>query len=309
MLSGAFGSINGLAETLVKATPLLLASLGVSVAFRSRLFNVGAEGQLYIGALAATLVAFRTGGLAPGLAIALVILAGALGGGAWGLIPGYLKARHGLDEIIVTIMLNYVATLLISFLVRNNLRDPSGYLPHSAPLPSATVLPVIVAGTRLHAGLFIALAAALLVFILLWRTRVGYELRMVGTGPEAARAAGINVALTTVVAMTISGALAGLAGMSEVAGVHHRLLEDISPGYGFTAIAIALLGGNSPLGITLASFLFAGLDVGSSAMQTRVGVPVHVVTVIQGAIILLVVGREAFGRLRRFGARSSQGKA
>ncbi len=297
---GAFGSLNGWAETLVKASPLLLTSLGVAVAFRCNLFNVGAEGQIYIGALCASLVGLSGINITPFLAIPLVLLAGAAGGAIWGAIPGFLKARFGLDEIINTIMFNYLATLFVSFLVRNTLKDPTGYIPHSALFAADTNLPIIIPGTRLHAGLIIALLAVFGVYIFLWKTRIGFEMRMVGLNARSALASGIHIQFLIVLAMAISGGLSGIGGMVEVTGVHHRLIEQISPGYGFTAIAISLLGANHPFGILAAAILFAGLDVGASSMQARVGVPMYVVEVIQGLVILFVVARAIFERFPSF---------
>jgi simple sugar transport system permease protein len=304
LLGGSLGSLNALGETGARMAPLLLAGLGVALAFRAGAFNIGAEGQLYVGALLVTVAALALRGL-PGAAMLPVLAAAGFAGGAlWGGIAGWLKARFGANEIINTIMLNFVAIYLVGLLLHGPLQEAERFFPRSDELPAAAHLPVLLPRTRLHAGLLLALLAAAALAYLYRRTVLGYELEVVGHQPEAARYARIPVEGHVTLAMALSGGLAGLAGLTEVAGIHHQLLETISANLGYTAIAVALLGRAQPLGIVLAAFLFAALEIGSSAMQSRERVPANMVLVIQGLIVLFVVARtflaERF-RLRRGG--------
>ena len=294
LLSGAFGSLNSLAETLVKATPLLLAALGMCAAFQCRIWNIGAEGQLYIGALAATIAGVFLPLRSAIIVIPVLVLVSFLAGGLWAAIPGYLKSRLGVSEIITTIMMNYIAIFLVSYAVHHPLRDPEGYLPQSSPLSEAARLPVLLAKTRLHLGILIGVGAALFLYALFRKSTFGYQMRVVGYNPQAARYGGMNVGRITVLAMLLSGGLAGVAGMGEVAGLHHRLMENISPGYGYTAIVIALLSYLHPLAVVLVSIFFAGLSVGADAMQRAAGLPAALASVVQGLIVLFMLGSEFF---------------
>ena len=298
LLSGAFGSLNGISETLVKAAPLLLAALGMCAAFQCRIWNIGAEGQLYIGALAATITGVFLPLPSPFLAIPALVLASFLAGGLWAAIPGWLKSRFGVSEIITTIMMNYIAIFLVSYAIHHPLRDPEGYLPQSPPLSDAAELPVLLAGKRLHLGILLGVAAALLLYAIFRKSTFGYQMRVVGYNPEAARYGGMNVGRITVIAMLISGGLAGMAGMGEVAGLHHRLLENISSGYGYTAIVIALLSYLHPLVVIVVSILFAGLSVGADSMQRAAGLPAALASVVQGLLVLFVLGSEFFVKKR-----------
>ena len=293
MWRGAFGTRNGLGETMVRTTPLLLAGLGVLVAFRCGIWNIGAEGQLYAGALGATLAGIFLPPMAKPLHLLLVMVAGFLFGAAYGALPGIMRAYRGANEIVTTIMLNYLAIAAVSFLVNGPLRDSNQLLPQpqSFPVVDAARLPKILAGTRAHAGIFIALAMIVVVYILLWKTVPGFRIRIVGQNPTAARFAGINVKRYIVTAMAISGGLAGLAGMAEVSGVRGYLIPNLSPGYGFTAIAVALLGGLHPVAAALAAFFFASLLVGADGLQRSVGVPSATVQIIQGLVLVFVMAR------------------
>jgi simple sugar transport system permease protein len=294
LLIGAFGNKNSLAETLLKATPLLLAGLGMCAAFTCRIWNIGAEGQLYIGALAATIVGVYVPFPSKIVAIPALILASFLAGGCWAAIPGWLKGRFGVSEIITTIMMNYIAVFLISYMVHAPLRDQKGYLPQSEPLGSASTLPVLLPKTRLHLGIILGILGAALLYFILTKTTLGYQIRVVGHNPLAGKYGGMNVGRVILTAMILSGGFAGLAGMAEVAGVHHRLLENISPGYGYTAIVVALLSYLHPLAVILVSILFAGLIVGADAMQRMAGLPAALAYVVQGLIVLFVLGSEYF---------------
>lgn len=292
LVRGALGSPDSVAEVLVKTTPLLLAGLGVGVAFRSGIFNIGAEGQLYLGAMAATWVGVNLAWLPAAILFPLTLTAGFVSGAAWAAIPGALKAYLRVNEVIVTLMLNYIALQLVSYVVNGPWKDPLAVEPYTSLLAPATLLPIILQGTRLHAGIIVGICAAVLVYILLWRTTLGYRMLAVGANSNAARYGGIPTAPYLVLAMLLSGGLAGLAGYSEVAGLHHRLLLNISPEYGYTAIAVALMGRLHPAGTIVTAFLFAALAVGADSMQRMVRVPVALVFIVQGLIILGVLASE-----------------
>ena len=294
---GAFGSAYGISEVLVRATPLMLAGLGVSIGFRSGFFNIGAEGQIYMGATAATAVALLAPSLPAWLLLPLALLASLAAGGLWSAIPGFLKARFGLSEAINTIMLNYIALNLVGILVRTWLKDPNYPLPMSPELPVAMSLPSLLEGTRLHAGLLVAVAAAILVYFLMRNTSLGFTMRVVGLNPRAARVAGISVFANVLAASALSGALAGVAGAVEIAGIHHRLLEGISPGFGYLAIIVSLLGKNHPAGVAASSIGIAALQVGSMSMQRQAGVPTSISWILMGLLVLLILAR---GTLFRF---------
>jgi simple sugar transport system permease protein len=295
---GAFGRTTRVAETLVKATPLMLAGLGMCAAFTCRVWNIGAEGQLYMGALAATVAGVYLPVSSPFIAIPLVLIASFLAGGLWAAIPGWLKGRWGVSEIITTIMMNYIAISLISYMVHHPLRDPEGYLPQSPAIHAAAKLPILFVKTRLHVGILFGLVGAVVLYIVLARTTFGYQIRVVGYNPLAARYSGMHVDRVIVMSMLLSGGFAGLAGMVEISGVHYRLLETISPGYGYTAIVVALLSYLDPLAVILVSILFAGLIVGADAMQRVAGLPAALAYVVQGLVVLFVLGSEYFVKKR-----------
>jgi simple sugar transport system permease protein len=290
LLFSAFADRNSLAEIVVKMAPLMLAGLGVAIAFHCGVWNIGAEGQLYVGALVATGIGISWTGLPPYLLLPLIILSSAIGGGLYGAFPGWLKVRLGANEIIVTIMLNYVAIYGANFLIHNPWREPSGRVPKSADIVEAARLPLLLEGTRMHAGILLALLCMVLVFILIRKTVLGYRLRAVGRNPDAAHYGGIPVRRTVVLGMALSGALAGLAGMGEVTGIHHNMVDDFSPGYGFTAIVIALLGKLHPVGVALSSLLFAALQVGAESMQRAFRIATSLVWILQGLVVLFALG-------------------
>ena len=301
MLTGPFSSSFGLTETLVRTTPLLLTGLGIIISFRSGVLNIGGEGQILIGAIAAAGVALNFESLPSVVLFPLVLLSGAAAGGIWGGIAGFLKARLNVNEILSTVMLNQIAAQLYLLLIRGILIDPQEVaygtgVPQTALVPNAVWLSRLIPGTRLNTGFILALVLAVTVYVLLMKTTVGYRLRAVGAGPEAAKYAGINVPFYMVLSMFLAGALAGLAGTVEVLGVHHRALEDISAGYGFSAIVAALFGRLHPIGVIPASILFGALILGADMMQRAVSIPAAIVMVIQGFIILFVVGSDIFIR-------------
>ena len=293
---GIFGNLNGIGEVLVKATPLMLTGLGCSVAFRTGFFNIGAEGQFYAGALAATWVALGMDA-GPGIVrIALAILAGFIVGGIWALIAAMMKAKLGISETIVTIMLNYIAINFLGIAVRTFLMDPAGSIPQSAKLDASVTLLRFLKPTRAHTGIFIAIAAVLIVWFLMEKTTVGYEIKVVGFNQRAAACNGISVVKNIIISAALSGGLAGIAGAVEVMGVQKKLMEGISGGCGYTAILITLLAGNRPFGVLVTSILFAALSVGANSMQRQMGIPAAVVDLLIGLIVLLILGKELLHR-------------
>ncbi|MEA2526748.1 MAG: ral nucleoside transport system permease protein [Thermomicrobiales bacterium] len=299
MLRGSLGDRFGVAETLVKAIPLLLTGLGVSIAFRMQLWNIGAEGQFYLGAIAATGTALYLFPSWPSaLLIPAMMIAGLIGGAIWGFIPGVLRAYLGANETITSLMLNYVAILFADYLVLGPWKNPQGFgFPGTKPFPDASYLPHY--GTyRVHLGLLFGLVAALLLWIALRRTRWGYELSVMGENPRAARYAGMRTRQQIVVVLALSGALAGLAGMSEVGGIAHQLQRNLSPGYGYTAIIVAWLARLNPFGIVGVSFLLAAVLVGGDQLQLAVGLPSSVAPMLQGAILFFLLGGEVLTRYR-----------
>ena len=290
MVSGVFQDVRSVAEMLLRATPIILIGVGLCVAFRCSIWNIGAEGQFYAGACASTFCAVQFAGLPAALHIVILLAAGTVAGALWAAIAGWLKVLFNASEIVTTIMLNYVAIFTTSYLVTGPLMEPGASYPQSARFLRAIWLPRLVPETRLHIGILIAVVLAVIVYVFLFRSSAGYAVRVVGINPNAARYAGINVRRSVVLAISISGALAGLAGAIQIDGVTHRLYQDISPGYGFEAIAVALLANNNPIGAVASGILFAVLDSGSELMQINAQVPQVLVFVIQGMVILSVVG-------------------
>ncbi|MBE0669262.1 MAG: ABC transporter permease [Anaerolineales bacterium] len=305
---GAFGSSNALAETLVKATPLLLVALGICISFRGDVINIGGEGQMIIGAVLATWVGLTFVGLPGWLVITLALFSGFLGGAVWGGIPGILKAYFNVNEILSTVMMNAIAVQLMNFLLRGPMIDPSqaqlaSKIPQTARLLDIFHLPRL-APTRLHLGALIAVMLAILVYILLWRTVLGYRIRAVGQNPNASRYAGIKVPRYVVLALLLSGAFAGLAGAVQVYGVNYRMITDGSAsGFtgsaGFNGIVAALFGQLHPLWSIPASILFGALLVGANTMQRAVQVPSALITVLNGLVVVFVVSSEIWRRRRQ----------
>jgi ABC-type uncharacterized transport system permease subunit len=287
LIRGALGGTDQISETLVQTTALLFPSLAVAFAFRAGLFNIGAEGQLVMGGLCAGLVGAALA--VPGwIAIPAILIAGACGGAAWGGIAG---ALFGGNEVIATLMLNIIAGLLANYLVVGPLHAPDATGAETSELPESSWLPLLIPDTRLSIALLLGIALAVLLAFVFRRTVFGYELCAAGDAPEAARRAGINLPRTAFVAMTLSGAIAGFGGATIVAGVLHRFDVELSPGYGFIAIAVALVGGLDPLWIVLASFVFGILQSGSLSMQAFAHVPKDVVTFVEGLAILALATR------------------
>lgn len=293
VLEGSVESGYSIAETLIRTCPLLLAGLGVGIAFRAGVWNIGAEGQLYAGALVVTALMRPLGALPAGLAIPLALGVAFVAGGFWGWIAAVMRTRRNVQEVITTIMLNFLAILMVSWAVHGPLMEASGLSPYSDALPSSLTLPLLAPPTRLHLGVFIALALAGVAWAGLFRTLWGFKVRTVGSAPQAAQHAGIDPEKTIWGAIWVSGGLAGMAGAVELMGVTHRLFENFSPGYGYTAIAVALLGRLNPVGVTLAAVLFGALQAGASGMERDAGVDKVFVYVVQGVIICLVAAQAA----------------
>ena len=300
LVDGAFGSLDGLSEVLVKACPLLLTGLAVAVAFQAGVWNIGAEGQLLIGALAMAALGARLGGVPAWVGVPLTLASAAVAGAVWAGIAAVLRLRRAVSEVISTIMLNFIALFLVSYLVQGPLMEAGGRYPQTDAVVETLWMPRFVPPHRVHAGLLIALVLAVGVGVLLYRTRLGFEMRAAGMNAAAARLAGIPVEHRIHLALLLSGALAALAGAVEVSAVTRRLYERFSPGWGFTGIAVGLLGRLSPVGVVVAALFFGALDAGSGAMQRVAGVSSVLVSVIQGTVIFCLV---AFERTRWWGGR------
>ncbi|MCL6611278.1 MAG: ABC transporter permease [Peptococcaceae bacterium] len=302
MFTGAFGSAYGISETLVKAIPLMISGLGISLAFRMRMWNIGAEGQIYMGAFAASWVPLTFPDLPAYAMIPAMILLGMAAGGLWALLPAVPRAYLGVNEIITTLMLNYVAILWVDYLVFGPWKDPKGFnFPLSAPFSEAARLGT-VGNTRVHTGILFALVIAVIIYLIINRTRWGFEIRVIGESEAAARYAGMDIQRNILLVMMVSGAICGLAGMTEVSGITGRLQPNLSPGYGYTAIIVAWLAKLNPFAILLAAVLFGGLQVGGYLVQTS-GVPAPVATMLQGAILFFVLGGDILSKYRiRIGA-------
>ena len=293
MWKGAFGSSYSFFETVVKATPLMLVSLGVGIASKAKLWNIGGDGQIIMGAFAASGIALFFPGLPRPIMITMMIIVGFLAGGLWALIATLPRAILGINEIITTVMFNFIAAYWIAYLVQGPWKDPKMVaFPLSAPFVEAASLPTF-GGTRIHLGLVFALIAALLISVLINRTRWGFELRVIGSSKNAAKYAGIKVTRNILLVMLLSGGLAGLAGMTEVTGIFHKLQTGIASGVGFTAFIVIFLARGNPFGIILTSILLGALMTGATAAQT-VGVSVQIGEMIQGLILFFVLASDFF---------------
>jgi len=297
-----------LSETIISATPLILTGLSVALAFRVGLFNIGAEGQLYVGSLFAVIVGFSLVGVPWFIHLPLAVGAGFVGGALWGFVPGLLKARTGAHEVIVTIMMNYVAYNLITWALRTELVQREGRSDAISKIvePTAALVP-IVEGLRANWGIVIALAAAVAVWWLVFRSTKGFEFRAVGFNPRAARYAGMSISWSTVMSMVIAGGLAGLAGAAVILGGSRTLSPGFSPGYGFDGIVVALVGNTRPLGVVAAAFLFGALRAGATPMQSATGTPLDLVVIIQALVILFIAAPALVRAIYRIRAERTTG--
>ena len=291
LLKGALGSPKSIANTISKSIPLAFTGLAVALGSRCGMLNIGAEGQLHAGAMVAVLTALSLASFPAPIVLVVSIIAGIIAGMIVGGIPGFFKAKLNTNEVIVAIMLNYICTLFTSWLVNGPVKS-DGSTAQTEVLPEGVWLGRLIPQTQLTTALFILIAVAVLMYIFLWKTSVGYQLRAVGANPSAAGTAGIRVKLYMVMAMVLSGGLAALAGITEVFGKYHRFIEGFSPSFGFTGIAVAILGRNHPAGVLLTALLFGIMDMGALRMSRVTDVSTNMVTVVQSLVILLVAAPE-----------------
>ncbi len=297
MFKGGFGGWRQIQETILKAVPLLLIGLGSSVAIRAKVWNIGGEGQYFMGALAGGTIALLFPGWPAGILIPVMLVCGMTGGLLWALIPAYMKITRGTSEIFTTLMLNYIALFILSYVSRGPLQDPSGYYPTSAQFVDAARMPTIF--QRIHIGIPIALVLVPITYFIIWRMPLGFKLRAVGSHEKVARASGISPNRIIVFAMAFSGAMAGLTGIIEVSYLHSRLKSTISGGYGFTGILVALFSRLNPWAITFTAFFFAGLMIGAEAMQSVAQVPKALAETILALVLLFVLATDVWAQ-RRF---------
>lgn len=301
-LSGKVSAI----EVLVKSTPLLLTGAAVTFAFAGGYWNIGAEGQLYAGATAATAIGLQMHGVSPWIALPTMIVGGFLAGVVWALIPALMKVKLAIDEVVTTLLLNSVALFVVSALLNGPWRDPISQWPQSPEIAPSAIFPKLIPRSRLHLGFVLAVVIIFILWFVLTRTAFGLRMRAVGMGAEAARFAGINVNRTMLISALVSGGIAGIAGMSEVAGIHYHLIDAISPGYGYTGIIIATLGSLNAWGVALAALFIGLIDTGSQTVSRALGVPAYLGDVIQATLLLVTLGMLLLQGYRiRFKGRSA----
>jgi simple sugar transport system permease protein len=299
IVKGSFGTKNAVIDTLIKATPIFITGLATVVAYRAKVWNIGQEGQLYVGALGVTwaVLLLKDTGLPAWVFVPLLLIVSVVFGALAGAIPGVLKSRYNVNEIIVTVMLNYITLYLTTYLLGGIWQEEGSHYYNTIRFPETTNL-LLLFGTRLHSGFVIALLLAALIYYLLWHMKLGYEIRATGSNPTAARFKGINTQRIGLVVMVLSGAISGLAGGIELLGVHHRLVYGFSVSFGFTGILIALLGRLHPLGVAPAAIFFGALHNGSSAMIIHSNVPRELITAIMGFVIIMLLFWEAAFKYR-----------
>lgn len=295
---GAFGNWRATWKTLVKATPLMLTGIAAAVAFRARIWNIGAEGQLFAGAILAYWVSLLLAGLPAVLLVPLLFIAGAVGGALYGGFAGYLRARFDVSEVLTTVMFNYVILYFLSFMLTGPWRDPSSFFQQSSKVTENSVLPNLLTGTKLHLGFLVALAVVALVHVMITRTSLGYEIRAVGLNEKAARFKGIGVERMIVIVMLISGGIAGLAGVTEVFGVQGRLNPGISVGFGFTGIVIAVLALLHPAAIVFVAIIIGGSINGGIKLQVATGVPSTLIDAIQAIVLMFYLAAAVLARYK-----------
>ena len=296
LLYGAFGSLDNLSESLIYTIPLGFTGLAIAFSYSAGIFNIGCEGQLQLAAVATTLVATSAAFTNPFFHVFISIAAGFVIGALYAFIPAVLKAYKGFNEIVVTMLLNYIAILLVSFFVQGPLKDPSGYFPQSKLVADTARLYPIFEGYKLHTGFWLFLLCVVIVTFVLYKTTFGFKVRSTGFNIHGSLYAGIKVKRVMIYAMLVSGGLAGIAGSVEIMGVHKRLLEGFSPGYGYDAIAVCLIANLNPVGIIFSAFFFGALRNAASNLQIELGIPVSFVYIIQGLAILFVIGSQGFPR-------------
>lgn len=306
LLEGAFGKPRAIAETFVITTPYILSGLAVAFGFKCGLFNIGVEGQLYAGAVTAAFIGYAVKGLPQFVHLPFALLAGIAAGAVWGGIPGYLKAKTGGHEVINTIMMNHIMIRLTDYLVKNPMLDTSASIPRTPYIMETAHIPKIFPAFRMHWGFVIAIAAVFFIYFLLFKTTLGFEIRTVGLNQNAARYAGMSVSKNFIVAMAISGGLAGCAGAGEVLGLNYTLPAAFISGYGFDAIAIALLAKSNPFGIIPSAALWAALRNGAGLMQIRAGISIDLINIIQAFVIMFIAAPKIVRWIYRI--RAERGK-
>jgi len=299
---GALGSKFSFFETIVKAIPIILTGTAVAIAFNSRFFNIGAEGQMYAGALGATWCGLLNLSIPKPFYILFAIIIGFLLGGAWATLPAYLKIKFKVDDVVTTLLLNFIMIYIVSAIVYGPWRDPVSNWPQSPNLPENIIFPIIFPKSRVHIGIFISLFSVLFFYILTKKMKLGFELKAVGSSEKASNFLGLNVSKIIIISAMISGGIAGLAGVSEILGLHYHLVDNFSPGYGYTGIVVAMLGRLEPIGVLLSSFFFATIITGSQVMSRVSGVNVYISDVIQGITLLVMLSILLFTEfeIRRF---------
>lgn len=297
MFAGAFVGKYEISFTFMEFIPLAFAGLAVTLAYRCGVFNIGVEGQLYISALFTTWVAVSFPNLPGVILLPLCLICGVLMSGLFAAIPAYLKVKHGMNEVLICMLLNYVGINMVGLAVNSFLRAPNQPNPNSEMLPKSTWMPIILKGTQLHAGFILVFILAFVLYYVLFKTTLGYQVRSVGLSQKASVYSGINVAKTMMSSMVASGMIAGLAGSMVIMGGQHRLLSNFLVGYGYDAISVSLLGGLNPIGVLFTAFFFGALKSGGNAMQISVGIPVSVVSVINAIAILSILGISQIRRI------------
>ena len=306
LFEGAFGSVRGVLFSIVSATPLILGGMAVGLGFKAGLFNIGAQGQFLMGALGSAAVGAYLAGASPIVAVPGAILAGAVLGAVWGFIPGALKAWTGAHEVVTTIMLNFIAGSVVGYLITGPLEAPGFSFSRTGPLGNSELPTFPILGASIHLGVLIAIALVPVVWWLLWRSTLGFEIRTVGANPDAARYAGMRPALLTILTMSLCGLLAGLAGAGQILGISHFMNASYGTSIGFDSISVALLGRAHPVGITLAALLFGAMRAGSGLMQIEAGIPVEIIDVIQATILLFLAADLVIRRALRIRAPSAE---
>ncbi len=287
--TGAFGSLTSTSETLIRFIPLLLTAMAFLIGLKARFLNLGIEGQLYIGALLAYLVGAGMGTIPGFISIPLIFIAGFMGGVLWLAIPLIMKTKLGVNEIFPTVVMNFIAMFIIAWLTTGVLKDPNTFNPRTRFLPESTWLPLINPEYRLHVFIFLVVIIAFFIYIMLYKTTIGYKIRAVGQNPMAAEHGGVNVTRGVITAGLLSGGIAGLAGMMEVFGVYHYLIRGFSPGFGYIGIAVAALGAFHPIGVIFTAFFFSVLQIGGESMQRGAGIPVDIIFIMQAVLVLTVL--------------------
>jgi general nucleoside transport system permease protein len=299
--SALYKAIYPFTESLVASSPYILTGLAVAVGFRGGLFNIGAEGQFFMGALGSAFVGYSLKGVSPVIHLPLALLGGAIAGGAWAFLPGFLKAKTGAHEVVTTIMMNWIAFRLSDWLLNGPMKA-TGYRPLTPVVEESAMLPRFFPDPlRFNWGFFLALGIAFFIWWLLFKTTVGYEIRSVGANPNAAKYAGMNISNNIILIMVVSGALAGLGGAVQVLGTDHWVGQGFSAGFGFDAIALALIGNSHPLGVVLAALLFGVLRGGATSMQSLAGIPIDIISVIQGLVIVFIAAPVIIRAIYRVG--------